>query len=70
MTEDTKILDLLTRIVRQLDEVAGDGEVADALEVARADCDARHLLGEDLWNEVCHAIGWDIDWDSIRETNP
>lgn len=31
----------------------------------RADEDVRALLGPDLWDEVCHAIGWDIDWDAV-----
>lgn len=28
--------------------------------------DLRTILGQEMWSEVCHAIGWDIDWDAVR----
>lgn len=27
--------------------------------------DLRAILGPEMWSEVCHAIGWDIDWDAV-----
>jgi hypothetical protein len=45
-------VDLLTRLVK-------------AREVG-ADYDLKGQIGPDLWSEVCHAIGWDIDWDKVN----
>lgn len=32
----------------------------------QVDHNLRDIVGPELWDEVCHAIGWDIDWDKVR----
>lgn len=44
-------VDLLTRVVKKVEEAN--------------DYDARKVLGGNLWREVCHAVGWDIDWEAL-----
>ena len=44
-------VDLITRIIKALEP--------------HVDYDLCKLLGENLHSEVCHAIGWDIDWDEL-----
>lgn len=41
--------------------------LAKAME-AHVDCDLKAALGDELHHELCHAIGWDIDWDAVRNT--
>ena len=38
-----------------------------ALEKSKVPIDIEKICGPDLWKEICHAIGWDIDWDKINE---
>jgi len=48
-------VDLITRIVKAYEP--------------HVQYDLESKLGPDLWSEVCHAIGWDIDWDKMN-ANP
>lgn len=53
MWTDKEKLDLLHEVMIKVGELHEYNEKA--------------ALGEDLYNRVCHALGWDIDWDKIRE---
>lgn len=56
-------VDLISRMAKAIGEAmaqrASDGQRY------REDEDERHLLGPELWDEMCHAIGWDIDWEAV-----
>lgn len=54
MWTDPEHIKLLTEIMRKIDNLNGyEG--------------SKDVLGEDLNNRACHAIGWDIDWDKVRD---
>lgn len=55
---------LITRMAKAIDEEMGR-RARDELPY-RDDEDVRNLLGPDLWSEMCHAIGWDIDWEAVH----
>lgn len=52
-------VDLITRMAHAIDAAMVKRAAEDLGH--REDEDIRHLLGPDLWSEMCHAIGWDID---------
>lgn len=56
-------VDLITRMAKAIDAAMRDRAVDDCFY--RDDEDIRNLLGPELWDEMCHAIGWDIDWDAV-----
>lgn len=57
-------VDLITRMCKAIDaEMARRAD--NELRYGDKE-DVRALLGSDLWDEVCHAIGWDIDWDAVN----
>ncbi len=45
-------VDLITRLVKAMEP--------------HIEYDLKSRIGEDLHSEVCHAIGWDIDWEAIH----
>jgi hypothetical protein len=57
-------VDLVTRMCKAID--AEMSRRADDGLRYRDEEDVRALLGSALWDEVCHAIGWDIDWDAVN----
>lgn len=54
---------LITRMAKAVDDSMAKRAIDG--QRYRDDEDIRHLLGPDLWDEMCHAIGWDIDWDAV-----
>jgi len=46
-------VDLLYRLAKAIDPIVS--------------FDMKKALGEELHDELCHAIGWDVDWDEARE---
>jgi len=56
MWTDKEKLELLTAVMRKLGNLHGYESEKD-------------VLGQDLYDRVCHAIGWDIDWDEIRDNH-
>lgn len=56
-------VDLITRMAKAIDSAMLKRSEEDL--GYRDDEDIRHLLGQELWDEMCHAIGWDIDWDAV-----
>lgn len=56
-------VDLITRMAKSIDSAMLKRSEEDL--GYRDDEDIRNLLGPDLWHEMCHAIGWDIDWDEV-----
>lgn len=56
-------VDIITRMAKAID--AEMGRRAFERLPYNDDEDIRHLLGQELWDEMCHAIGWDIDWDEV-----
>lgn len=56
-------VDLITRMAKAVGEAMA--QRAKSGQRYLDDEDERHLLGSELWDEMCHAIGWDIDWDAV-----